>query len=135
MTDWSDKRKQEMTQSDKVSTGRFPDRSPIASFRYEHLAAGITGGVVATLALHPLDLLKIRFAGKFVCAIVIHLSEMPHLLAPLVDDGKSPGRPHYLSLRHALRSIVQEEGFTGLYKGITPNLTGSGTAWGLYFLL
>jgi solute carrier family 25 folate transporter 32 len=30
----------------------------------EHLMAGITGGVVSTLILHPLDLLKIRFAGK-----------------------------------------------------------------------
>jgi len=30
--------------------------------RMEHLMAGITGGVVSTLVLHPLDLLKIRFA-------------------------------------------------------------------------
>ena len=34
--------------------------------RMEHLFAGITGGVVSTLILHPLDLLKIRFAGKLV---------------------------------------------------------------------
>ena len=34
--------------------------------RMEHLLAGITGGVVSTLILHPLDLLKIRFAGKMV---------------------------------------------------------------------
>ena len=34
--------------------------------RMEHLMAGITGGVVSTLVLHPLDLLKIRFAGKYV---------------------------------------------------------------------
>ena len=33
--------------------------------RMEHLMAGITGGVVSTLVLHPLDLLKIRFAGKY----------------------------------------------------------------------
>ncbi len=32
--------------------------------KYEHLVAGITGGVTSTLLLHPLDLLKIRFAGK-----------------------------------------------------------------------
>jgi len=32
--------------------------------RMEHLMAGITGGVVSTLILHPLDLLKISFAGK-----------------------------------------------------------------------
>ena len=34
------------------------------SVKVEHLMAGVTGGVVSTLVLHPLDLLKIRFAGK-----------------------------------------------------------------------
>lgn len=32
--------------------------------KYEHLVAGVTGGVTSTVLLHPLDLLKIRFAGK-----------------------------------------------------------------------
>ena len=31
---------------------------------YEHLVAGISGGVASTLILHPLDLLKVRFAGE-----------------------------------------------------------------------
>lgn len=39
-------------------------RSIISQMRYEHLAAGLTGGVVSTLVLHPLDLLKIRLAGN-----------------------------------------------------------------------
>jgi solute carrier family 25 folate transporter 32 len=39
--------------------------------RYEHLAAGVTGGVLSTLVLHPLDLLKIRLAGKFVCSLLL----------------------------------------------------------------
>ena len=37
--------------------------STIRTVKYEHLVAGISGGVVSTLVLHPLDLLKIRFAG------------------------------------------------------------------------
>lgn len=28
-----------------------------------HMVAGVSGGVVATLVLHPLDLVKIRFQG------------------------------------------------------------------------
>lgn len=32
--------------------------------RYEHMVAGFSGGVTSTLILHPLDLIKIRFAGK-----------------------------------------------------------------------
>ena len=35
------------------------------SAKVEHLFAGISGGVVSTLILHPLDLLKIRFAGEW----------------------------------------------------------------------
>lgn len=31
--------------------------------RVENLIAGLSGGVVSTLVLHPLDLVKIRFAG------------------------------------------------------------------------
>ena len=33
--------------------------------KWEYFAAGISGGVVSTLVLHPLDLVKIRFQGKF----------------------------------------------------------------------
>jgi len=40
-------------------------------FQYEHLLAGISGGVVSTLLLHPLDLLKIRFAGLRVLPFMI----------------------------------------------------------------
>ena len=42
-----------------------PKSSSITRFiRYEHLVAGVSGGVTATLILHPLDLIKIRFQGK-----------------------------------------------------------------------
>ena len=36
----------------------------LKSARVEHAVGGISGGVVSTLVLHPLDLIKIRFAGK-----------------------------------------------------------------------
>lgn len=35
----------------------------VKNLKFESLVAGITGGVLSTLVLHPLDLLKIRFAG------------------------------------------------------------------------
>lgn len=37
--------------------------------KYEHLVAGVSGGVTSTLLLHPLDLIKIRFAGEFLKSI------------------------------------------------------------------
>lgn len=45
-----------------VSNGKFKLSSHV---KYEHLVAGISGGVTSTLILHPLDLIKIRFAGRF----------------------------------------------------------------------
>jgi len=37
----------------------------IKSLKFENMIAGISGGTISTLVLHPLDLLKIRFAGTF----------------------------------------------------------------------
>ena len=77
-----------------------------------HMMAGISGGVVSTLLLHPLDLLKVRFA---------------------VDDG-SQGRTKYTSIRSAMSTIVHTEGVRGLYRGVTPNVVTAGSSWGSYFL-
>lgn len=35
----------------------------ISGIKYEHLVAGIAGGVVSTLLTHPFDLIKLRLAG------------------------------------------------------------------------
>ncbi|RWS19065.1 mitochondrial folate transporter/carrier-like protein [Leptotrombidium deliense] len=82
--------------------------------KYEHLIAGISGGVVSTLVLHPLDLLKVRLA---------------------VNDGQVSQRPRYLGLTNAMTTIFREEGIRGLYRGVAPNCCGAGAAWGFYFLL
>ncbi|XP_078072821.1 solute carrier family 25 member 32-like [Mustelus asterias] len=79
--------------------------------KYENLVAGISGGVVSTLVLHPLDLVKIRFA---------------------VSDGLQM-RPKYNGIVHCVRSIWKQDGIRGLYQGVTPNVWGAGLSWGLYF--
>lgn len=38
--------------------------SILSHVKYEHLIAGVSGGAISTLILHPLDLMKIRFAGS-----------------------------------------------------------------------
>jgi len=86
----------------------------LSNMRWEHLVAGISGGVASTLILHPLDLIKIRFA---------------------VSDGQLSIRPQYTGLFDAISSITRTEGIKGLYRGVAPNLWGAGTAWGSYFFL
>lgn len=52
-----------------------PKSSSIIRFiRYEHLVAGVSGGVTSTLVLHPLDLIKIRFQGEFFPQAIFILS-------------------------------------------------------------
>lgn len=46
------------------------DQSMLRHIRHEHLVAGISGGVSATLCLHPLDLVKIRLQGRIVLFIL-----------------------------------------------------------------
>ncbi|OWA53510.1 Mitochondrial folate transporter/carrier [Hypsibius exemplaris] len=81
----------------------------------DHLLAGISGGVVSTLILHPLDLIKVRFA---------------------VNDGTSPHSAVVSKgLRYAFAHTYREGGLRALYQGVTPNCVGAGTSWGVYFLL
>lgn len=99
----------------KTTGGASPSRkiNVLSHVKYEHLVAGISGGVASTLILHPLDLIKIRFA---------------------VNDGQTPTAPQYHGLRNAMATIFRQEGARGLYRGVTPNVWGSGSAWGFYFL-
>ena len=41
-----------------------------SGIKYQHLIAGMSGGVASTLILHPLDLMKIRFAGEFLILLI-----------------------------------------------------------------
>lgn len=81
--------------------------------KYEHLVAGVSGGVSATLALHPLDVIKVRLQAH--------------------DGANADPHKSYNGLRHAFKSIVSESGWRGLYQGVVPNIWGAGLAWGLYF--
>ena len=60
-----------MTNGQAISDRPVPEHKKNMSsgflqhLRYEHLAAGMLGGISSTLVLHPLDLIKIRFQGKY----------------------------------------------------------------------
>ncbi|XP_018331422.1 mitochondrial folate transporter/carrier-like [Agrilus planipennis] len=83
--------------------------------KFEHLVAGVSGGLTSTLILHPLDLIKIRFE---------------------VNDGRHiRSELQYNGIFNAFKTIFTKEGISGLYRGVTPSLWGAGSSWGLYFLL
>lgn len=53
----------------------------------------------------------------------------------IVNDGRKAAAPQYRGLVSAFMTISRQEGLKGLYKGVTPNVCGSGSSWGFYFLL
>ncbi|GAA6016057.1 hypothetical protein JCM10207_004427 [Rhodosporidiobolus poonsookiae] len=78
----------------------------------DQAAAGITAGVISTLCMQPLDLLKVQ----------LQVSTAPRT------------RGTWSQIGWGLREITRKEGARGLYRGITPNLVGNASSWGLYFL-
>lgn len=101
--------------STKSKSSAGNNRMSLRHLGLQHLYAGVSGGVISTLVLHPLDLVKIRFQ------VYEGVS------------GTSSSRPAYNGIIHAMRSIVQNSGIVGLYQGVTPNVWGAGVSWGLYF--
>merc|ERR1719334_2930071 len=93
-----------------------------SNFRPEHLVAGVAGGLLSVIATHPLELVKVRF----------QVDDLKRAKNPL----KAPTyRPAYKGVADAFSAIYRSGGVRGLYGGVTPSLIGSGSAWGLYFLV
>ena len=120
-----------VTSSEQRSAPR-PAPSFLSGVRYEHLLAGVSGGVISTCILHPLDLLKIRF--EFNVFTFEYQPPASGLRFAVNEDQwrlSRSSRPSYLP---TAVSIVRGEGVRGLYQGLTPNVVGAGSAWGFYFL-
>ncbi|EIW82171.1 mitochondrial carrier [Coniophora puteana RWD-64-598 SS2] len=62
--------------------------------------------------MHPLDLLKVKFQVA--------------TEKPAGGAGKH--------IWNTLRDIRVQDGWKGLYRGVSPNITGNASSWGLYFL-
>ncbi|KAF8826317.1 hypothetical protein HHX47_DHR5000147 [Lentinula edodes] len=78
----------------------------------DHAAAGLGAGVVSTLCMNPLDLLKVKFQ--------------------VATSSYSGGIGK--QIWYGLKDIYRESGFKGLYRGVGPNVAGNASSWGLYFL-
>ncbi|ORY91498.1 mitochondrial carrier domain-containing protein [Leucosporidium creatinivorum] len=90
-----------------------PTPSFFPSYSLDQAFAGITAGIISTLCMQPLDLLKVKLQVRTTAV-----------------EGRG-----LTAIWSSLREIVLHEGgVKGLYRGITPNLVGNASSWGLYFL-
>ena len=75
--------------------------------------AGLSAGLLSTIIVHPLDILKTR------------LQMLP---------GRPTKNPFLGTSLRTLTSIIRTERPLALYRGLTPNLLGNSSSWALYFL-
>ena len=105
-----------MSSTVAMAQAHRPSPPAAASADWRPALAGVLGGGVSTLLLHPLDLLKTRQA--------VHC------------NGESrAARAVYGSVATAVRHIVgQEGGARALYRGVGTNVAVAGASWGLTFM-
>lgn len=108
--------------------------------KYEHLVAGVAGGVISTSILHPLDTIRTRLAGANPQRS-IRISNQLKLFRFYYEVSGSQlicagvRRPHYGGLVDVLTSITRSNGVHGLYRGVTLGILTAGCTWGSYFFL
>lgn len=81
--------------------------------------AGFAGGSASTILLYPLDLVKVR----------LQVDERSHVGSAAASNAK--GR----TICTTVRGVIKHEGYTGLYRGLTPAVIGSAASWGGFFIL
>ncbi|KAI9615739.1 hypothetical protein PSHT_12379 [Puccinia striiformis] len=90
----------------------------------DQAVCGIGAGCVSVLCMHPLDLLKVK--------LQVSSNSSPssafHLRHP---DSTLKIKSNSIS---SLKEIVKNDGFFGLYRGLTPNIVGNAASWGFYFM-
>jgi solute carrier family 25 folate transporter 32 len=99
----------------------------------DHAFAGIVAGAVATVCMNPLDLVKVQFqvdtsTRRQTAASSTSTSSWQSLAR------KATGGDVLRDMSKALRDIVRRDGYSGLYRGLSPNVVGNSASWGLYFL-
>ncbi|KAM0745738.1 putative flavin-adenine dinucleotide transporter [Meredithblackwellia eburnea MCA 4105] len=90
-----------------------PEPSFFPTYALDQAFCGIGAGIVSTFVMHPLDLVKVRFQ---------------------VATASNARQGILREIWNAVADIGRQEGVKGMYRGLTPNLVGNASSWGLYFL-
>lgn len=93
----------------------------LPTYALDQALSGVSAGLVSTLCMQPLDLLKVQ------------LQVSTHSTTSTRDKG---ALSTLRTITRGLKEIVKSEkvGLKGLYRGIGSNLVGNTSSWGLYFL-
>ncbi|CDS41379.1 tricarboxylate transport protein [Echinococcus multilocularis] len=72
--------------------------------------------------------------GAGVCEAILVVTPMETVKVKFINDQAS-AKPHYRGFVHGVRSIANEFGLSGLYKGVTPTIFKQGTNQAIRFFV
>lgn len=127
-----------------MSPASLTPPSLFPTYALDQAFCGLTAGIVSSLCMHPLDLIKVQQQVSIVPSIS-SLSSLSLSRSLKPPAGAGAGRVigattaettagGIKGLYQSLYSIAKTSGIKGLYRGLTPNLVGNASSWGLYFL-
>ena len=128
--------------SDGKATATKP-KSFLPTYAIDQAVCGLTAGIVSSLCMHPLDLVKVKFqvsTGPSLstpdsATIWKGKGKETGLIGTVGTESEKVGRRGIgKEMFRALSGIVRRDGYRGLYRGLSPNLVGNASSWGLYFL-
>ena len=90
-----------------------PNSNSKRSIPHGNAVAGLAAGFVSSLVMHPLDVVTTRMQAQ---------------------DSRTATERKYKNPIEALIKIARKDGVLQLYPGVVPNVVGSMTNWGVYFL-
>ncbi|KDR67684.1 hypothetical protein GALMADRAFT_257946 [Galerina marginata CBS 339.88] len=88
-----------------------PQPRVIKKWTANSMFAGAGGGLVASIATCPLDVVKTKLQAQ----------------------RAVPGQPGYLGVVGTVKEILHENGLRGLYRGLGPTILGYLPTWAIYF--
>lgn len=94
--------------------------------------AGLSAGTMATLIVHPLDIVKTRMQSTFPSLPLLY--HPPKLTHPPVHRTTTAAPNTPLTTVSVLRSLAHtDRPLAALYRGLTPNLLGNASSWASFF--
>lgn len=118
-------------------------KSFLPTYAIDQAVCGLTAGIVSSLCMHPLDLVKVKFQVSTGPSLPTPSSatiwkgkgKETGLIGTVGAESEKVGRRGIgREMFRALSGIVRRDGYRGLYRGLSPNLVGNASSWGLYFL-